>query len=195
MELNVSYVIPKPEEAWREVKKVLRPDSVHVASYVATGHSYDDKKTMLNVTSRMKETRSSFYVICNIEQVSDITAHAEEVCNLNPYFKYNTVVEHCNRTAQLRFVIEIGPGLLNHKLHESRTYRLPEDISVSHQERVLRSSMRQEVCLLVGDKAFNDLVNITKDQARYVVAFTSDNSDVVTICGKKGLTIKREIRQ
>lgn len=191
MELNVAYMLPKPTEAWREMKRVLRPDSIHVACYVATGYSYDDKKTMLNVTSRMKETRSSFYVICDIEQVSDIVAHAEEVCNLNPYFKYNTVVEYCARTSKLRFVIEIGPGLLNHKLHESKTYRLSEDLIICQQERMLSSFMRQEVCLLIGDKAFNDLASIIKDQARYVVAFTSDNTNVVTICDRSGITAKR----
>ena len=191
MELNVAYMLQKPEESWRIVKSVLRQDSVHVAYYFATGHSYNDKKTMLNVTSRMNLTRSSFYVVCTLEQISDIISHAEEVCNLFPLFKYNILAEHCVRTSQLRMIVGIGPGLLTHGQHKIKSLRTVEDLQQSDQARLMESSIRQELCLLIGDKSFESLVDITKKEARYVVTFTSDSTEVVATCRQKGITAKK----
>lgn len=190
MEVNVAYLLQNPEEAWREVKQVLKPDSVHVACYKATGQGYNDKKTMLNVSSRLSRVRSSFFVVCSLEQVSDIISYAEEICNLDTDLKYNVVAEHCNRISRMRFVVEIGPGLLNHQCHSVRTYRTLDELNQGFKDLFINSSIRQQLCVLVGNETFFDLVDSVKDQARYVVAFTSDNTQVVTKCRQKAVTAR-----
>lgn len=190
METNVAYMSSDPVEHWRHIKSVVRPNSIHVAMFTSTGDCYCDKKTILNISSRLNRTRSSLFIVCDLEHVSDTISHVQEVCNFDSLFRYTIMAEYCKRGSRLRMVVELGPGLMAHKSHSIVTYDNREEMEIGHRGRILDASARQETALLVGDDSFWSLIQLLKEQCRYVVTFCSDSTQAQKACARAGVTTR-----
>jgi len=195
MNLDTAYCFS--EEPWRNIKKYVKPESIHIAMLVV---SYDDerhfvKKSIANTVSRLNVNRGQLFIKCHISRISDVIEFTEELCNNEPDLMYNIVSYQLSKDRDMFFgvFIEHGDNEASGQVGLV-TLRDSDALKDRFRRRLMESSMAQDIVLFIGDCAFSYGAAMAKNSCRYVIGLTTNLALTKCISDEQGISVVQNVQ-